>query len=205
MNEKAKAEMEYQLDWVRYFSTNKESVLEYWCKYRYFNTILEICKPNKESKILDVGCGISTILHFLPGERYGIDSLANKYKKLYKYPEDLNIIKTDCEKLPFADNFFDIIFCSNAFDHFDNIEKANSEIYRVLKKNGYFVLAVEFYQEYRDRGAAHPHCLTKSEVYNYIKDYTCLYQREVPWIGLREYIKNITESNDKELLLILQK
>lgn len=205
MNDKHKDEIEYQKDWVKKFKTHKKIVLKYWQVYRYFNTILKVCKPNEHSKILDVGCGISTILHFLPGEKHGIDSLADIYFKLYKYPKDMKIVKADCEKLPYNNNYFDIIFCSNSFDHFDNLEQSSKEIYRVLKSKGFFVLSVEYFEKFKERNKAHPHCLSKKDIYKFIKSYRCLYQREIPWVGLREYVEDIRIADEKELLLILQK
>jgi ubiquinone/menaquinone biosynthesis C-methylase UbiE len=205
MNPKHKAELAYQKDWVNYFKTNKHLVLEYWKTIRYFDTILDICKPNENSNILDVGCGISSILHFLPGKKTGIDSLADVYKELYTYPQDLNILKADCESLPFENNQFDIIFCTNAYDHFNNLDSANKEIYRVLKPNGFFILAVEIFYKTKDRGIEHPYCLSKPNLFQYLIKYKYLFEKEIPWVGLREYIQHKQKTTENELLLVLQK
>jgi ubiquinone/menaquinone biosynthesis C-methylase UbiE len=44
--------------------------------------------------------------------------------------------KSNVEELPFEDEFFDFIICSNAFHHFSNPEKTLREAYRVLKPKG---------------------------------------------------------------------
>jgi SAM-dependent methyltransferase len=41
-------------------------------------------------------------------------------------------------KMDFPDNSFDAVFSSNCFEHVDDIRKAFSEIYRVLKPGGIF-------------------------------------------------------------------
>lgn len=198
-------ELNYQCRWARIFSNNQSKVLEYWQKYRYFNTILDFCKLNEKSKVLDVGCGISTVLHFLEGHKFGIDPLADTYKTLYNYSSELNIITSNAEDIPFKDNYFDVIFCSNAFDHIDDIAKARDEIYRVLKPEGLHVLAVEVFQEKKLRESAHPNCLLKQDIYELIKIYNCLYERTIPWIGLREHIEGVTTWTENEMLFILKK
>jgi ubiquinone/menaquinone biosynthesis C-methylase UbiE len=145
------------------------------------------------------------VLHFLPGHKTGIDFLADTYKEMYNYPKDITILKAECEHLPLENEQFDIIFCSNAYDHFNNLTLANNEIYRVLKPNGFFILAVEIFYKIKDRGSEHPYCLNKENLYQYLTKYNCFYSREVPWVGLREYIRGETTTNDTELLLILQK
>jgi len=51
-------------------------------------------------------------------------------------------IKGDIHKIDFADETFDIAF-SNIFDHSLYPEKFSSETYRVLQKNGIFILHVQ--------------------------------------------------------------
>lgn len=88
-----------------------------------------------EVKILDVGCGHIDFLKdiYLKTESYGIDldEFALNKNEFIKYKEI-----SDVEKMPFKDNFFDIVICSWVFEHLENPEFAIREIYRVLKFNG---------------------------------------------------------------------
>ncbi len=52
----------------------------------------------------------------------------------------IEFIKADSEALPFADNSFDAITVSFGIRNFENLEKGLSEILRVLKTNGIFVI-----------------------------------------------------------------
>jgi len=50
----------------------------------------------------------------------------------------------DLENLTFSDNFFDVILCSDVLEHVRFYEKAISEISRVLKNEGVFILQVPY-------------------------------------------------------------
>jgi len=71
---KSLTELSFQATWARQFRRERAKALEYWRRYRYFDEILMLIQPGQK-RILDVGCGISTVLHFLDGERVGIDPL----------------------------------------------------------------------------------------------------------------------------------
>jgi ubiquinone/menaquinone biosynthesis C-methylase UbiE len=200
------AELAFQTEWAREFKENKLKVLEYWQKYRQLNEINTICKIQNNTKILDVGCGISTVLHFINGEKYGIDPLADEYKKLYRYPDEINVQKGFGENIPFPDEYFDIVFCSNVLDHVTDPQKTVEEIYRVLKPSGYFVLTVEIFKEKTKRDPAHPHSFTKRDVYLLLGGkFKTIFEKESPWIGLRAYVNGSRNSHNKELIMILEK
>ena len=52
----------------------------------------------------------------------------------------LEFVKGDSEALPFDENSFDAITVSFGIRNFENLEKGLSEIYRVLKPGGIFVI-----------------------------------------------------------------
>lgn len=51
-------------------------------------------------------------------------------------------VKMDIRSMPFEDNRFDIVICNHVLEHIDNDVKAMSEVFRVLKKNGFAILQV---------------------------------------------------------------
>jgi len=188
------------------FRQNKHGVLEYWEKYRYLADIQAICKITENSKVLDVGCGVCTVLHYIKGCKFGIDPLANELLKMYTYPDDMNIRKGFGEDIPFPDRYFDVVFCSNALDHMEEPQKAATEIHRVLKPYGYFVVTIEIFEKKTSRDPAHPHSLTKKDVYSLLEGkFDTRFEKESPWIGLRGYLDGSTESHNKELIMVLQK
>lgn len=91
--------------------------------------------------ILDIGCGDAKLArkHIFPSYNFegtviGLD--LNKTKA--------TDVLCDLEKgkLPFKDNSFDIIYTSHCLEHIENIIPIIYEIQRILKKGGYFLIAV---------------------------------------------------------------
>jgi len=82
------------------------------------------------------------VLHVAPEQVY--HKLFKKQKNLTYVTIDLESpladVKMNLEKMTFGNNEFDIVFCNHVLEHVDNDMKALSEIYRVLKKNGYAIL-----------------------------------------------------------------
>ena len=62
------------------------------------------------------------------------------------YTADLNSpmvrIKMDIQNIDFESNFFDGIICNHVLEHVDDYKKAMSELFRVLKTNGWAILQV---------------------------------------------------------------
>ena len=52
---------------------------------------------------------------------------------------NINLIRGDVGNMPFENNYFDIVLSMNGFHAFPDKDKAFQEIWRVLKKGGYFI------------------------------------------------------------------
>lgn len=84
--------------------------------------------------ILDVGCGLKPYQRSLPSScRYiGIDIFAQAR------PD----VVANVEALPFPDQHFDSILCTEVLEHLPEPEQALAQIKRALKDNGYLYLSV---------------------------------------------------------------
>lgn len=51
-------------------------------------------------------------------------------------------VKMDIQDIPFQDNTFDIVMCNHVMEHIPDEHKAITEVYRVLKKDGWAILQV---------------------------------------------------------------
>ncbi len=67
-------------------------------------------------------------------------SVARKKVAESSFAKTLEFVKGDSEALPFDENSFDAITVSFGIRNFENLEKGLSEIYRVLKPGGIFVI-----------------------------------------------------------------
>lgn len=117
----------------------------YW-RYKTAKKAEEI-SPHARN-ILDICCGtgdLTVILKktFPNSNVYGIDANKNMLEiAKQKYPH-IKFILSDVSKIPFDDNYFDIITVSlatrNLFYNQEKFNKVIKEIIRVLKKDGFFI------------------------------------------------------------------
>ncbi len=100
-------------------------------------------------RILDVGCGTGVfaarIREALPNSSvWGMDlvrGMLNKGTERWKHHADhVTPIQGDSERLPFADESFDVVTCANSFHHYPNQGRAVREMHRVLKPSGRLML-----------------------------------------------------------------
>lgn len=113
-------------------------------------SFLERFYPNfKGKKILDLGCGRGDFL--LECSKRGLDVIGldvnPKYikiceEKLKENNFKVNIVDGRGEKIPFPDETFDFINCSEVLEHTDSPLKVLEECYRVLKKDGCIFITV---------------------------------------------------------------
>ncbi len=124
--------------------------LDFW--FRAKRDMIDIllsrcCKKGKSLKILSLGAGTGTDLEILNkyGEVYVIDINKNALNLISKKLCYEKKIANAC-KLPYKDNFFDIVTSFDVFEHITNDFRAISEARRVLKKGGYLVFSVPAFQ-----------------------------------------------------------
>ena len=119
--------------------------------------IYEMCKddyPYIEAELsrieyrdlLDCGCGTGpmiSLLHDKDSSRHyvGLDITP----KMIEVAKSKNLKGTewivgDCEALPFEDESFDVIICTNSFHHYPNPQKFFDNVKRVLRPGGRLIL-----------------------------------------------------------------
>lgn len=200
------SELGWQNRWAPVFQANVEKVRQYWREYRYFDEILRIVQPGDDTRILDVGCGISTVLHFLPGRRFGIDPLAEEYKRIYRYPSGIEVRRGFGEAIPFPDGYFDVVFCSNVLDHTTDPPRVVKEIDRVIRAAGYLVLTVEIFPSVRERDLSHPHAFTREQVRALLDgSFETVFAKQSPWIMLLHYVDGSMKREGEQLVLVGRK
>lgn len=87
-------------------------------------------------RILDVGCGTGGNLEMLKkfGEAEGVDLSDDALE--FCRSKNLTVHKGLAEKLPFADESFDVVTALDVVEHLDDDEAGLKEMFRVLKRGG---------------------------------------------------------------------
>lgn len=115
------------------------------CKDDY-PPILEELEKEPFDTLLDVGCGTGPMIQLLcgkyPDKHYtGIDITPKMIETANAKRLPNTVFKVgDSENLPFEDNSFDTVICSNSFHHYPNPQKFFDGVHRVLKNGGRLIL-----------------------------------------------------------------
>ena len=94
---------------------------------------------------LDIGCGTGWAVRHISrlaegkGEFWGVDisgRMIEEARLCSSGNGNLNFLKADASELPFRDDYFDNILCTNSFHHYPDPERVIREMERVLKPAG---------------------------------------------------------------------
>ncbi len=99
--------------------------------------------PTMQGKVLDVGCGESPYAHLLAaGASYtGIDIV---YADRFGMPAKSNIMTFDGKTLPFSNEYFDHLICTEVIEHVEDPKRFVAELRRVLRSGGTLVATMPF-------------------------------------------------------------
>src|ERR1035437_6082749 len=113
--------------------------------WNFFRHLVNLTSTKKVDSILDVGCGEGFTLNRLKEKGIGKKLEGLEYLKAAielgkkTYP-DIKIIQGSIYELPYKDNLFDLVLCTEVLEHLEEPEKALKELVRVSKK--YLVISV---------------------------------------------------------------
>ncbi|SFD28118.1 bifunctional demethylmenaquinone methyltransferase/2-methoxy-6-polyprenyl-1,4-benzoquinol methylase UbiE [Flavobacterium phragmitis] len=129
---------------------NLNRVISFGIDVKWRKKVLKIVSDKKPKVILDIATGtgdLAILLAQTNAEKIiGLDISAGMLEVGKKKVQEKNLsniielILGDSENMPFEDNYFDAITVGFGVRNFENLEKGFSEILRVLKPNGVFVI-----------------------------------------------------------------
>ncbi len=107
-------------------------------KFKGKNPIYELFM--KDKKILDLACGLGELLKMNKELIYGVDLNETLVSSLQK--DGCLVSLSSVTKIPFENNFFDVVNCSNIIEHLnpEDAQKMFLEMKRVLRPGGYIFL-----------------------------------------------------------------
>ncbi len=149
MIEKSKLDQVHKNIPVDYYQKGMENNFfqRLWHHRRFKLIIEEIKQLPVRGKILDIGCHSGDLTQIIfsstQAEVYGLDisSAAISYAQV-RFPS-INFIRADlAQKMPFTNNYFQIITALDVLEHVIDLEAVLRETKRVLQSGGYFLVGV---------------------------------------------------------------
>jgi len=129
----------YDKGWSRGLAIGKEQRGNLQTNLEFLDEI-SLLKP--EDKILEIGCGIGSIVNELSNKNYditGTDISSNAISYGLKKYDNINLQVQPAESLSFDDKSFNIVLSFDLFEHIREIDKHISEVFRVLVPGGYYL------------------------------------------------------------------
>lgn len=114
----------------------------------YFKEAESLLGVQENWKILDVGCNATCLSGMIEkGLHYGIDPLADELNIQERVP-NFEIKNATGEKIPYPNEYFNLVVCVNVIDHTCDPTKVIEEINRVIGKEGYLIISVYIYNSF---------------------------------------------------------
>jgi len=105
--------------------------------------VLHNYQPENAFDHLDVGAGSGDLIKRLR-EHFNVRSRACDYTDdglMNLSDQAVDIVNLNCEKLPYAEESFDIVTATEVIEHLEDYRKLLREIYRVLKSGGICIIS----------------------------------------------------------------
>jgi demethylmenaquinone methyltransferase / 2-methoxy-6-polyprenyl-1,4-benzoquinol methylase len=125
-------------------------VISFGIDVKWRKKVLQLVADKKPKTVLDIATGTGDLAILMTGtsaeEIIGLDISAGMLevgkKKIAerKLGSKIQMVLGDSENIPYPDNYFDAITVAFGVRNFETLEKGLTEILRVLKPNGIFVI-----------------------------------------------------------------
>jgi len=96
----------------------------------------------KNHRILEIGCGIGSVVSELTSQGYdirGIDISREAIAYGLKKYGDINLEVQPAETLQYENKSYDVVLSFDLFEHISRVDMHVTEVFRVLQPNGYYL------------------------------------------------------------------
>ena len=124
-------------EWIRNLRTDEVNNFG----FRALGQLMKQTDLQPASKVLDAGCGTGTNSRWLAGLGFKVTGADFSEFALSRAKGDVDYRREDLTALTFDDAKFDAIFCIGVLMHIPEVDKALTELVRVLKPGGWLILA----------------------------------------------------------------
>ena len=102
-----------------------------------------LLQNNEIETVMDLGCGVGDSVDFFRAINQSIRwiglDIENSHEVNSRNRKDAEFYSFDGVTIPFDENFVDLVYCNQVFEHVRNPSELLKEVQRVLKPGGYFV------------------------------------------------------------------
>jgi len=114
-----------------------------------FMRVVEECRLERGQVVLDAGTGTGVMIPFIlekiggEGRIIAIDYAGKMIEEFRKkcFPSNVTGMVADMHSTGFSDETFDRVIVNACYPHFEDKKAALMEIYRIMKKNGIFIIS----------------------------------------------------------------
>ncbi|MGK7925355.1 MAG: class I SAM-dependent methyltransferase [Spirulina sp.] len=141
--------LSYRYQWL-YDSITRLSALAVGGEVRFRQLALQDLPIARDTEILDLCCGAGQVTRFLVRRSDRVTGLDASPKAIERARQNVpqgNYVEAFAEKMPFAENTFDIVHVSAALHEMnpEQFQQILQEVYRILRPGGIFAI-VDFHQ-----------------------------------------------------------
>lgn len=148
--DKKKEQVESMFDNISSNYDGLNRVISFGIDQSWRRKVIKLISDSKAQNVVDIATGTGDLAIALAKENVehvvGIDisngmlDVGRKKIKSQNLSENIDMVQADSEDLPYPDNTFDAATVAFGVRNFENLDKGLSEIYRVLKPDGLFVI-----------------------------------------------------------------
>ena len=102
-----------------------------------YKTFFDLSGNDRGLKVLEIGAG-----GYTPSKNFWQEVIASDIEQLV---DQNHIFKIDSARLPFPENAFDLVIAKDSLHHFKDPILSLTEIFRVLRKNGKFIVSEPYW------------------------------------------------------------
>ena len=214
LKEKEVYELNAQHEWKDYrFPQLLDALYEYWCDYRFWTRIKQAVPFQRPRHVLDVGCGVVSVLNVMRRDfphlaLTGVDPLMDEFQRMYDIDQSIAWKREYLESLDLPAGEFDVVCCTNALDHVEDVGAAFREIRRVISPRGVFLLTLDVFAKETYRNEGHPYSFTRNSLLTLLQqhgfriDWVRLSRRK---IGVMNYANYRIRQGMSRMAVYLQK
>ncbi|GMO43674.1 MAG: class I SAM-dependent methyltransferase [Termitinemataceae bacterium] len=213
---KTSVQNRYGQDYLNYEIANEKIFLELALKSLHDagidqikNTLcnLEQIDSLPKLSVLDVGCATGALLEHLRSRSWNVTGIeiSKEQSEYARTKRGLNILELPLEENHFADNSFSLVIASHLIEHLNDPLSFVKEVFRILKKGGYFIVITPNIQSFQAKifGAAwrsaifdHLFLFSKKTLCGMLRKEDFTVENTLTWGGLAAgtappFIKNI--------------